>query len=329
VLTPHDLDTRDPALVFRGRVLDEKGFPVPGAAVEPCGFRKGDRGQFGGLKGFDPLALTNDRGEFRLGIPERDIQLHVRVSAPFLARRNVGGLAAGRAHDLTLVTGVTVRGRIVKGGRPVPGAAVGVVQKDRDVEKFVGEYRAAADADGVFRIPNVPPNDTFVAYGLMDSLKDLGAVAAWTLKTGATGAAADVGDLAVTPGLRLSGRLVLSDGKPVPGGTRVMLSREEAWDSQQAVAAADGSFTFVGLPAEQFHLSANAKGYVASPKNASYELLNGFGLFGRVDADISGLLLLMDPGGRSSPPDFNKDPKLYEEYKRRREAPLRGTEGKP
>ena len=64
-------------------------------------------------------------------------------------------------------------------------------------------------------------------------------------------------------------------------------------------------------------------------QNASFELLNGFGLFGRVDADIAGLQLLLDAGDRPPLPEFDKEPKLYEEYKRRRAARLRGAEGRP
>src|SRR5262249_35668227 len=146
-----------------------------------------------------------------------------------------------RPHDLTLFAGVTVTGRLVKDGKPLSGGAVGLVQKDRNVETFVGEYQAAADAKGVFRIPNVPPDIEFVYYGLMDSLKAHGAVPAKPCKTQASGTTLDLGDVAVGPAVRLSGRVVLSDGKPVAAGSRVIVSREEAWDSQNVVVDKDGS----------------------------------------------------------------------------------------
>jgi hypothetical protein len=95
VVKRHDLDTRDPALVLRGRVLDEQGHPVPDAAVEPLGYEKGDTGSFGGLKGFDPLALTDAKGEFRVGVPEKGLTLYVQVSARYLARQNFAKLAVG------------------------------------------------------------------------------------------------------------------------------------------------------------------------------------------------------------------------------------------
>src|SRR5262249_13206098 len=115
-LRPHDLDRRDPALVLRGRVLDEDGKPVSRAVVEPFGFQKGQSGQFGGLKGFDELALTDEKGDFRLGIPEPGLEVYVLVSAPLRARRVFQKLATGpQAHNLTLLQGVTVTGRLCKG----------------------------------------------------------------------------------------------------------------------------------------------------------------------------------------------------------------------
>jgi hypothetical protein len=304
-------------------VLDEDGDPVAEAAVEPYGVGKGNGAQFGGLTGFDPLALTEAKGTFRLGVPEKGVNLYVRVSARGFATHNYSKLPAGQTNDLKLDHGVTVTGRVMKDGRPLGGVAIGLVQQSRNVETFVGDYKAATDSRGVFSIPSVPADETFFLYGLMDSLKAHGAIAARPLRTGASGSQVDVGDVAVGPGYGLRGRLVLADGKPVPAGTRVLMSREEAWDTQQAVVGTDGAFAFTGLPAEGYQLSANVRGYRVSAKNASCDVLNPFGLIGRVEADITGLKLLYEPGDLSHPSGF--DQKLYEEYQRRRNAPLRGA----
>jgi hypothetical protein len=328
-LTPHDLDRRDPALVLKGRVLDENGKPVPQAAVEPFGFRKGDRGQFGGLKGFDPLAVTNKKGEFRLGVPEKGLAIYVQVNAPFKAPRKFPKLAAGAGpHDLTLFEGITVRGRVVQGGKPLAGVAVGAAQKDRNMETFVGDFQAATNATGAFEIRNVPVEDVLTLYGQLSSLGKHGAVTAREVRTGKSGSVSDVGDLEVKPGHRLSGRVVLADGKPVPAGTRVMLSREEAWDTAQAVVDKEGRFAFIGLPGEQYSLSVNVKGYHLSPKNASVDLLNGFRLLGVVREDSAGLRLLLEPGPEPAR-ESRSDAKFYEEYQRRRNAPFRGAPAGP
>jgi hypothetical protein len=327
-LKQHDLASRDPALVFRGCVVDEKGNPVPDAVVEPNGYRKGDTGRFGGLDGFDALAVTNSKGEFRLGVPEKGLALYVLVSARFMAPRKFQRLDVGADHRLILSAGVSVTGRLLKGGRPLPGAAVGLVQKDRNAETFVGEFKAAADDKGVFCIPNVPPDEDYFLYGLMDSLKAHGAVAVRAVRAGASGSERDAGDLEIKPGFRLAGKLELADGKPVPAGTRVLLSREEAWDSQQAVVGADGSFSFTGLPSERYSLSANIRGYRPAPANASLDLLNPFELLGVVKADTSDLRLLYEQGEAQ----FNHgawDAKRSEEYERRKNAPLRGAPARP
>jgi hypothetical protein len=91
---------------------------------------------------------------------------------------------------------------------------------------------------------------------------------------------------------------MLADGKPVPAGTRVLLSREEAWDIQQAVVDKEGRFAFTGLPPEQYGLTVNVEGYHLSPKNASMDLLNDFQLLGVVREEPVGLRLLLEPGPR-------------------------------
>jgi protocatechuate 3,4-dioxygenase beta subunit len=330
-LKPQDLDRRDPGLVFRGRVLDEAGDPVAGAVVEPFGFTKGNTGRFGRLEGFDELAVTNDKGEFRLGVPEPGLELHVQASAPLLAPRRFAKLAVGaKGHDLALSVGVTVSGRVLKDGKPLAGAALGLVQKDRGVDAFFGEFRTGTDAEGKFAFRNVPPGDAFVLYGSMDGLRAHGAIAVRDVRTGASKSGRNVGDLAVQPGHRLTGRVVLSDGQAVPAGTTVSLSREEAWDVQAAEVDKDGGFVLDGLPTERYSLAVRVKGYHVSPKNDSYDLLNRLGLIGVVRSDIKGLRLLLEAGPLGPAPDPRKfDRKDFDEYRRRRESPLRGNEGEP
>jgi hypothetical protein len=324
-LTPHDLDTRDPALVLTGRVVDEQGEPIAQAVVEPFGFGKGNGAQFGGLEGFDPLAVTNKNGEFRLRVPETGMSVYVQVNAPRMAPRKISKLAAGpKPHDLTLSVGVTITGRLVKDGKPLPGVAVGAAQKDHNSETFVGDFQAATDANGVFQVRNVPSDDVLVLYGLMNSLRKYGALGVRDIKTDKSGSTVDVGDLSIGPGHKLSGRLVLADGKPAPAGTRVLLSREEAWDTQQAVVDKEGRFTLTGLPAERYGLSANVRDYHISSKNASFDLLIPFRLMGMVRENIEGLNLLLEPG----PWEYkqtNHDAKFMQEYNRRKEASLQGA----
>jgi hypothetical protein len=325
LLHAHDLDRREPDRVLRGRVLSEGGGPVERAEVQPFGFGWGSEAFFGGLDGFDPLALTDDKGEFRLGMPQPGLHVYLQISAPLFAPRKVGPFSAGtKPNDVTLFTGATVSGRLMKDGRALAGIAMGLAQKSRNVDTFVGDFKAATDSNGRFRISNVPPGEQLVLYGLMGSLRTYGAVGVRDVRTGASDSETNVGDLAVQPSFKLSGRVVLADGKPVPAGIRVVLSREEAWDSQEVAVGANGSFAFDGLPPEQFNLTTSVPGYHLSPKNASLDVLDRLSLSGVVRENTEGIVLLLEPGAWQLKPAGN-DQKLLDECNRRRAAPLRGA----
>jgi hypothetical protein len=326
-LKPHDLDRRDPELVLRGRVLDENGNGVAGAVVSPYGFKTMTGAQFGGLKGIDALAVSDDRGEFRLGVSEKGMALYVQVNARFMAPQKPSPLAAGRhVHEIKLVAGSTVTGKVVKDGKPLTGVTLGLVQQDRGADSFLGESQISTDQNGQFQFLNLPPEQDYFLYGVMDSFKPYGALRVTPLRVGANGTTKDAGTLTPEPGHRLTGRIVLEDGKPVPKGTRVLLSREEAWDHQTVGAAPDGSFAFEGLPAEGYSLSVNVKGYRTSVKNRSYDLLNGRGLLGTIPHTIEDLRYLLEPGTEDFPDTSKVD---YKEYERRRKGALQGAPATP
>jgi hypothetical protein len=326
ILKANDLDRRDPELMLRGRVLDEHGMAVAGAAVTPFGIKKGNLSQFGALRGVDALAITNDKGEFRLGVVEKGTYIYIHVSARSLAPRRLAPLATGRQlHDLTLVSGVTVTGKVVKNGSPVAGIGLGLVHRDRNTEHFLGDFEIGTDAEGHFSFLNVPPDQEYSIYGRMDSCRPHGAIRASTVRVGVNGTSTDVGTLTVEPGHRLSGRIVLADDKPLPQGLRVVLGREEAWDTQTVMVAGDGRFTFTELPSERYRLSINVPGYRVSPNNRSYDLLYGLRLVGTIDTDIDGLRFLLEPGPRIPPDNTKFGKEDYAEHRRRRDSPLQGA----
>lgn len=328
-LKVHDLDRRDPELVLRGRVLDDKGRPVVRARIEPFGFQKGSSGQYGGLKGFDALAVSDARGDFRLGVPEKGLTLCLEIKAADLAPRIFPSVPVrSEVHELRLDPGVTVSGQVVKDGKPLASVSVGLAGADRSAGKFVGHFEISTNERGEFTFLHVPAQTAYFVYGLMDTCHTHGALPAKRVKVGVSETIAKLGTLSVEPGYRLQGKVVLSDGKPVPPQTPVFFSREEAWDHQTVIAGADGSFSFSGLPPEKCSLTARVPGYHVSSRNESIDPLNPFQLVGTMQGHIRDLVLMLEPGAAAARDSAKTWREQADEYERRRNGPLRGAPAK-
>jgi len=286
---------------IRGRVIDPGGSPVVGARVWPIEFKTEAYSGFApGI--VDPLAVTNLRGEFALTSRSPAEHISVRVNARGLAPHVFSKLPPGDAvHELRLGRGVGVTGRVLRDGKPLPGVVVGMVQSSRIAWTFLGSEEIATDGSGRFLFSNVAPDENYRVYGIMNSLKTSGSVRIVQVQAGGDGTTADVGDLAVGPGHRLSGRIVLSDGKPIPAHTRVSVSRNWAWDRQMTEVDGEGRFTFEGLPSEIYSVYSPVQGYRLSPKNECASPYNPGSLEGRVDRDVSDLTVLYEPGERLDP----------------------------
>jgi hypothetical protein len=292
---PTDLPGR---VVLRGRVLDGDGKPVVGAVVSPTGCQRADRRWGGQLPGVDPAGVTNLRGEFLITGNPGDLGYDLEVEARGFAKRLMDLLPTGeKPHEIRLTEGATVRGRILKDGKPLAGIAVGLVQCDRGATQFLGVCRIGANGMGRFTFVNVHSNcDYFVYTAMGDAARLGGIVLPQRVSVGADGTTKDVSDLSMSIAVhRVSGHVTLTDGKPVPGGTRLLLAREEAWDSQSVVVAADGSFSFAGVPEEAVTLGIRIPGYrLASQRNRFQQVqASAVALF--VDADKSGLEVFFEP----------------------------------
>lgn len=305
------------------RVVDPEGQPVAHAKVDFEGiYYEGGGGSFGAIEGVDPLAVTDAKGEFVLTSEKSFASMSVTVEARGLARQKYQQLEAGKTHALRLVKGNAVTGRLVSAGKPVANGSIGLVGANRSAERFIGTFAATIDAAGRFVFPNLPPNEQCFIYSHMCEAGANGGVAPGRkFTTGGDTATTDLGDLVVRPAFRVAGRVVLSDGKPLPKGLRAMLSRDEAWDQLPNVeVAADGSFVFDGVPAESVGVSVNVPGYCLSLQNPSLDRLNGFSIVGRVSGDIRDLVILMEPGQFKH--DWNRP---YKPDDLPRDKPLRGV----
>lgn len=283
-----------PKQALRGRVLDQSGKPVFGAVVN-FDFFYGDEANCGGeCEGVDHIAVTDRDGRFLLASEKRFDWMTVNVEARSFARQKFFQLASTETHDLKLSEGASVQGRVVKDGQPINGIEVGLVSVDRS-ENFTGDYSVATDANGRFDLVNIPPYHAYQIYTTMNSSGERGCVPSRIIRAAGDGTTRDTGDLQVQPGLRLTGRVVLSDGKRVPAHTRVQIGRRDAWDFQTVEAGEDGGFTATGLPPESCYLSVRVPGYTISARNESLDRLNGGSLMGLVEKDTD-ITVLLEPG---------------------------------
>jgi hypothetical protein len=293
-LEPFDLSKLEAERLLRGIVLSPKGHPVTGAIVSPQSYRTEE---WSGFKPgvFDPLAVTNLSGEFVLASRSPIEEATLKVDARGLAPRIFAGLRQRtEPHKLALTAGATVTGRLLKDGQAVADALIGLVQANRSIDHFLGAHEIGTDQGGRFTFLNVAASEDYYVYGSMPNLKDRGALAVKTVHVGVDGTTVNVGELVLVPGHRISGRVILSDGKPIPPSTRLLVGRESAWDTQAVVLDADGKFEVTGLPTERYSLSIALKGYHFSTKNHSIEQINRR-LVGTIDQDIAGLKILLEP----------------------------------
>jgi hypothetical protein len=327
-LLPLALTSDKPDQLLRGRVVDSSRQPISGAVVYVQGMVDRQGGDvWGELPGVDPIAVTDEGGEFVITSATSFSQMHVKLSARGYANRIVVGLASDSVHTLVMTEGALLSGRVVFEGKPLKQVSVGLISVDRSLEKDTGEVLIATDARGDFTFSNLPPNTDYHIYGGMHSLRSYGAIPVARVRTRADHEATNVGDLQVQPGHRIVGRVVLDDGAPLLEKTRLVISREEAFDSQVIEIGPEGKFEAEGIPTERLRLSVRVKGYRVSAKNRSFDPWNPTGLVGRVDGDIAGLELLMeknDPGRPAeAPPPSRVDRQARPENNR-----LAGAESK-
>lgn len=325
-LEPIESADAAPDRSLRGRVVDAHGHPIEGAVVDMVGIETKDGGgSYGMLAGIDPLAVSDGNGEFLITAKKPFDMMDAKVSARTFADKPFKKLPSGRLNQLVMTEGAALAGRVVRDGKPLAGVSVGVSAVDRTAGNNLGHFEVGTSENGDFAFVNLPPDADFEIYTLMGTMKKLGAVLERQIHTGKDGETTNVGDLTALPAHRLAGRVVLADGQPLPAKTRLLISREAAWDSMQIIPDQGGYFDTAGIPDELISLSARVKGYRVSARNLSVDEMNPFQLIGRVDRDITNLVLMLERGPDPQPDYSHVDP----DYNQSRQRPLRGAEGVP
>jgi hypothetical protein len=283
----------DPSRVVHGRVVDPHGTPLRDAVVEPMAIlRVRDSAAIYGMPpGLEPVAVTNEKGEFEIAYAEPAIKMALMVEARAMAPKFVILPTGSERHTVTVTEGAVVRGRLVESGKPVAGAEIALNPRKPGMGmaklvtrgSFYSEIRIGTQLDGSFAITNVPAPEEWYLYGKMESIASKGATDPIACATTHDNQEVSVGDVQIVPAYHVRGKVVLSDGKPIPEGMRVDVSSEQTRDNQTTLLSADGHFGFAGLAPGKYSLFASVKGYSRGEIGAS------------IDGDVDNLTIVLDP----------------------------------
>ena len=280
----------DASQAVLGRVVDARGKPLRDAVVEQQGiiFATGGR-SFGPNNWIDQMAVTNENGEFELAYSKPAAQMILQVSARGMAPKLFTESTGADRKTMTVTDGATIRGRLMRDGKPVANAEVGLATHRRMSGTTYSEVRIGTKEDGTFAITNVPAGRVWNLYPKMESLSARGIGAQLVeCETKDDGQEVNVGDIQLQPGYSIRGKVVLSDGKAIPPDMHVTLSADRAWDSQIVPLGADGSFEFHGLPKGVYDVAPGVKGY-RTPEMVGQEVM--------VHRDVAGVVIMVEPVG--------------------------------
>lgn len=328
-LQPRPAMPNDPKRIVSGVVVDSNGHPLAGAVIRPRGYRIGPNIWYGNDRGFDRNVVTDDQGKFYLVADKPVDAINLMVTAREAPRKMFEAVpTAAQDNRLQMPEGASLRGRVVDHGEPVAGAKLGLVQANRSMQTFVGLFQIAADSRGRFLFTDLPANEDYFVYGTQ-SLGERSAIGQQPVHVGVPGSESNAGDLTVGPAYHLRGRIVLSDGKPVPPMTQMYVYREGIWNNHAVKLNADGEFDDSGLTPGVVDIYLYTDNYHLSKKNKSLDPTDPWRMLGRVDKDTDMQMILMDPGRPNYQTFYDeaqKDwQKLSEERKQVEAQPLMGV----
>jgi len=235
----------------------------------------------------DPMAVTNEQGEFEIAYDKPAERMILKISPRGMAARLIDESTGSDRKTITVTEGTTVVGRLVDpGGKPVANAEIALEPYGVDSGRSIGTIRIGTREDGTFSFSNVPPGRVWALFPTMESLtpKQLAGQLV-PIEPREDGQTLDVGEVRLRPAHRVRGRIIVSDGKPLPPDVHLtLLLGNYGFDSQVGDVSPDGHFEFKGLPKGVVKLLPGVKGY---------ELVDRAEIV--VDADRDDVLIRMRP----------------------------------
>lgn len=288
--------------ILQGRVVNGLGEPVVGASVTVEGWasKRGSRtwGPAASVM-LTPVAVSNLQGEFSLVAKQDLLSVELQIHCRNYAQSEFHEISFGQSRrDFQLAPGGMVIGRLIHNGRPLAGRTMLVSSENRSTVGNFTRQSIATDPNGCFTFVNLPVDLVYHVTASMESIRQLGITPLTRVAGLKNGQFRDIGDLVIQPGLMVSGKVQLSDGKPIPADSMIFLNHEKIWGGQSQILGPDGTFKFSGMHPGQIGCPVRIPGYRPAKLNRSYYDLNGGELKATLTDSVTNLVLLMEPGER-------------------------------
>jgi hypothetical protein len=305
---------QSPDRELRAQILNVAGQPVKDAKIIVRAVSRASGTRYGDTEDVEGSATSDAKGEFVIHGRNPFLAATVTAEAPGYAKAVFSELATGgTVHPITMFEGVSVVGAVLKDRRPVAGVKIGLCDTDRNSRIFTIDLAAMTDAEGHFRIANVPPKRDYYLFGYMHSFADKGALTSRRIRALADGSILDLGELNVEPACVLEGHLSIQLPH-IP----ILLSRYHGRDAQTTDSGALGQFHFAGVPGELMTVSVDAPGYRLTLHDASLNPSDPTHLLGRVLTNKTDFLIEIETGPALDPINISTTAAA--------EEPLRGAE---
>src|SRR5262245_30782986 len=288
-LAPRSL--ADVERLITGVVVDPDGKPVVGAIVEPNGYHMARGIAYGSFPGVERLSITDGKGAFALRIPASDGKLDVRVTARGFAPHIDRALTTGVSRTIHVAEGPSIAGHLTKNGKPVAGARVAFVQRDRRSSHYLGRFEVGTNEQGLFSMLNLGPDESYIVYTPMEGAEG-GLAEPKIVDVGSGKKPVDAGAPAVTPGRRVTGQVIIPLGVKIPPHSRVLYSTDLAGDSRNVELRDDGTFVFDGVSKEAAHLVFRLPGVKLSIRSTRFD--QGGSVPVSSGVDVAGVQMVFD-----------------------------------
>ena len=276
-----------PNQVIHGRVIDATGNGISGALIDITGTTRNGQGTWPG-QDIDYFSVSDDAGNFVVYGKTPFAAADGKVEAAGYAEATfeqwpsdainqewsrTGSMPEGLfgyakpLHQVTLVQGAALQGRLVQAGRPVANAEIRLNQCHAGSDCWFWNAATVTDDQGRFLFAHLPPHQSWSICGSWDLPAKAGVVPQTDVKIGENGSTNDIGDLNLQSVSKVAGRIQLSDGQPIPANSHYYLSDAAMGSSLPSPVGVDGSFQFAAVPGDRVSIFLRVSGYQLTPRD--------------------------------------------------------------